>query len=182
MIPVLETARLRLRAHTREDFQAVARSWADPRVVRYIGGKPSTGQQSWNRLMHFRGHWELQGFGYWAVEEKSTGLYVGDVGIADFHREIEPSLEGLPELGWVLAPEAHGKGYATEAVCAAIAWGETHLPALIGSGRPLRERRMMAIIDTQHKGSIRVAEKCGFKECARTKFLDEPVIMFERRF
>ena len=66
------------------------------------------------------------GFGHWAVEEKASGDFIGDLGFADFKRDIQPSIQGLPELGWVLASRAHGKGYATEAVRAAIAWGAAH--------------------------------------------------------
>jgi hypothetical protein len=73
------------------------------------------------------GHWALLGFGYWAVEEKSSGKVVGETGFANLRRNIEPSLGDTPEIGWVFAAESHGKGYAVEAVRAVIAWGESHL-------------------------------------------------------
>ena len=67
-------------------------------------------------MLRYAGHWQWMGFGFWALEEKSTGAFAGELGFAEFKRELEPSIQGIPEIGWVLAPHAHGKGYATEAV------------------------------------------------------------------
>jgi RimJ/RimL family protein N-acetyltransferase len=144
--------------------------WADPRVVRYITGVPSTGAQTWMRLLTYPGLWGMLGYGYWAVEDRATGTYVGDVGFADFRREIEPPIAGVPEIGWVLAPQVHGKGYATEAVRAALAWADEHI------GVP----RTVCIVDPQNLASIRVAEKAGFTEIARTTYKGDPTVMFER--
>ncbi len=65
--------------------------WADPEVTRYIGGKPLTEEESWARLLRYVGHWSLLGFGYWVVEEKTTGNFIGEVGFADYKRDL-PSL------------------------------------------------------------------------------------------
>lgn len=173
-IPILETERLIMRGHRIDDFPLSAAVWSNPEVVRYIGGKPSNRQQSWSRILTFVGHWQLMGFGYWAVEEKSTGLYVGEVGFSDFKREITPSIEGRPEIGWVLNPLAHGKGFATEAVKAALAWGDSNFSSL-GF-----DSRVACIIDPGNLASLRVAAKCGFKKAADAIYLNEPVILFER--
>ena len=74
------------------------------------------------------GNWALMGFGYWVIEEKATGEFVGDVGFADFKRDITASMRGKPELGFALASRFHVKGYATEAVRAALAWADAELP------------------------------------------------------
>src|SRR5262245_34593015 len=87
---LLETERLRLRGHHPGDFDALAAIWADPRVVRYISGTPSSASDSWARLLRYAGHWSLLGYGFWAIEEKTSGRFVGDVGFADFKRELEP--------------------------------------------------------------------------------------------
>src|ERR1700683_3795866 len=118
-VPVLETERLKLRGPPLDDFPKFAAMWADPNVCRYIGGKPLNEEESWTKFLRYAGHWSLLGFGYWAVQEKSSGNFVGEIGFADYKRELEPSLKGEPEIGWVLASAAHGKGYATEAVRAA---------------------------------------------------------------
>jgi RimJ/RimL family protein N-acetyltransferase len=174
-VPVIETERLRLRGHRREDFPDCAAMWADPVVTRYIGGKPLSEEEAWSRVLRSVGHWAWLGFGYWVVEEKATGSFAGEMGFSDWKREIEPSLKGVAELGWVLAAHAHGKGYGTEAVRAAIAWGDAN----IKTGRP-DLGRTVCIIHPEHVRSIRVAEKCGFKEVLRTTYKGEPTILFAR--
>src|SRR5271170_6882454 len=96
--PSLETERLTLRGHRLEDFVQCAAMWADPHVTRYIGGKPLTEEESWTRLLRYVGHWALLGFGYWVAEENATGSFVGEIGFADYKRDLEPSLKGVPEV------------------------------------------------------------------------------------
>ena len=136
MPPSLETERLTLTAHTLADFEECAAMWADAAVTRFIGGRPASREDVWNRILRYRGLWSLLGFGYWAVNERETGRYVGDVGFADFHRDLTPSLNGAPEVGWALATWAHGRGFATEAVRAAIAWGDTHIETATAAPSP----------------------------------------------
>lgn len=104
------------------------------------------------------------------VEEKTTGRYAGEVGFADFKREIEPSLKGMPEIGWVLASSMHGRGYGTEAVRAAIAWGDENFGT----------RPMACIADPENTASLRIAVKFGFREHRRTTYRGDPTIMFIR--
>jgi RimJ/RimL family protein N-acetyltransferase len=169
-IPVVETVRLRLRAHLLEDFADCAAMWADPIVTRFIGGKPFSEEDAWSRFLRHIGHWSMMGFGYWVAEEKDTGSFIGELGFADFKRDIQPSLKGTPEMGWALVSKVHGKGYATEAVRAALAWGDAHF----GSGRTV------CIIHPENLASIRVAEKCGYKEFQRSTYKGHPTIMFAR--
>lgn len=171
-VPVLQTKRLTMRGHRLDDFADCAAMWADPVVTRYIGGKPLSEEEAWTRLLRYAGHWALMGFGYWAIEERDTGHFVGELGFADYKRDIEPSIKGVPELGWALASKAHGKGYATEAVGAAVAWGDAHF----GSARTV------CLVHPENLASIRVAEKCGYKEFQRTTYKGHPTIMFARLF
>ena len=169
-IPVVETERLRLRAHRVEDFADCLALWSDPVVTRFIGGKPLSGEEVWARLLRYTGHWTLLGYGYWVVEEKDGGRFVGEVGFANFKRQITPSFEGIPEIGWVLARNAHGKGYATEAVLAAAAWGDTHFGGITTG----------CLINPDNIASIRVAEKGGYKEFCRTFYKDHPATIYRR--
>ncbi|MDB5039817.1 MAG: acetyltransferase, family [Candidatus Eremiobacteraeota bacterium] len=171
MAPTIETARLTLRGHRADDLAASAAMWADPEITRYIGGKPPSEQDVWFKVLRYAGLWALMGFGYWAIEEKATGEYVGELGFADFMRDIEPSIRGVPELGWALVSRVHGKGYATEAVAAAVAWGDAHLTSSL----------TVCIISLGNVQSIRVAVKCGYEEKQRTVYHGEPTILFERQ-
>ena len=145
--------------------------WADPAVTTYIGGgKPSTREESWARLLRYGGLWPLLGFGYWVIEEKATRRFAGEAGFADFKRALEPSFGDAPEAGWTVAPWAHGKGFATEAVQAAIGWADASLSS----------PRTVCMIDPQNVTSINVAQKCGYREFERTTFREKPIILFER--
>ena len=168
--PILETERLILRVPTREDFPAYAAMWADPIVTRFIGGAPLSEEDAWAKFMRTFGHWALMGYGFWSIIEKSSGLRVGEAGILNVKRAIEPPFHGTPEIGWSLVPAAHGKGYASEAARAVIAWGESHFGRM----------KMVCIIDPGNEASIRVAVKCGFREKTRTIYKGEPIIIFER--
>jgi RimJ/RimL family protein N-acetyltransferase len=167
--PIVETERLRLRGHTAADFENNFAMWGDERVTRHIGGKPSTREEAWARMMRYPGHWALLGYGYWLIEEKATGAYVGEGGFADFKRDMEPPLDA-PEQGWALSPAMHGKGYAIEAVLGMLQWGEPHF----GSSR------FVAIIDPDNAPSIRVAEKAGYKLAERTTYKGGPTLLFRR--
>jgi RimJ/RimL family protein N-acetyltransferase len=151
--PVIETERLRLRPHQTDDLADCVAMWSDPAVVRYTLGEPSPPQRTWIRILAYRGHWAMLSYGYWAVEERASGHYVGELGFADFKRDIVPSIAGLPELGWALLPQFHGKGYATEALRAVVAWGDDHFA----------QRRTVCIIHRDNHRSFRVAEKLGYK-------------------
>lgn len=169
-IPVIESERLRLRGHRIDDFEDCLAMWSDFEVTRFIGGKPLSGEEVWARLLRYAGHWALLGFGYWLIEDKQSGRFVGEMGFADFKRQITPSFEGIPEIGWALAPWAHGKGYATEALRAAIAWGDRHF----GS------KTTGCLINPDNIASIRVAEKGGFKSFCHTFYKDHPAIILRR--
>jgi len=168
----LESERLTLRRHRLDDFADSAGMWAHPKVTLHIGGQAFNEEECWARLMRYVGQWELLGFGYWVVREKTSGKFVGEVGFADFRRMVEPSLGGAPEIGWALSPWAHGRGFATEAVRAALVWGESHFGP---------SSRVVCMIDPGNAPSIRVATKVGFREYARTSYKGAPTILYERR-
>lgn len=168
--PLLETARLVLRGHDANDLDAVAAMWSDPEIVRHITGKPSTREESWARILRYAGLWPLKGYGYWAVVEKSSGRFIGDVGIADFAREMTPPVYLAPEAGWALVPAAHGQGYATEAMRAALAWVDANLDCPV----------TMCMLDETNRPSLRVAEKCGYREFGRAEYKGAPSLICRR--
>jgi RimJ/RimL family protein N-acetyltransferase len=169
-VPVIETERLRLRAHRADDYATCMAIWSDPEVVRYISGRPFTAEEVWKRLLQYAGLWSLLGYGYWAVEEKHSGRYIGDIGHGDFKRDMQPSLHGMLEFGWALASQSHGNGYASEAVAAVSAWSQAHLPEL----------RVVCLISPENLRSIRVAEKAGFRLWQQVIYHDSPTLVFTR--
>jgi RimJ/RimL family protein N-acetyltransferase len=169
-IPILSTPRLVLRGHKLEDFETTVAIWTDPVVRRHFHGPAMTREDLWARFLRQFGMWAVMGYGSWAVEEKETGDYIGTVGVFEVKRDIEPSLDGVPEAGWTLAARVHGKGYATEAAQAALAWADAHL------NRP----RMCCIIAPANTSSVRVAEKCGFRFWQETVYKDAPTLILTR--
>jgi RimJ/RimL family protein N-acetyltransferase len=170
-VPILETARLRLRPFHEKDLAAWAATMADEAVVRYLGGTPFGREDTWRRILASFGAWNALGFGYWAVERRDEGDLIGQIGFADFKRDMCPSLEGLPEMGWIFSPHAHGRGYAREAAEAALDWADTALKA----------PDIPAIIDHANASSIRLAERIGFSEREEATYRDKPILLLWRR-
>lgn len=170
MTPRIETSRLILRGRTVADFPAFATIWASPDVARFTTIHPLKEEDAWVKFARMEGLWALTGYGFWLVEEKSTGAVIGEIGLADFKRDISPSLAGMPEYGWVLAAQAQGKGYATEAVGAALDWGERKFP----------DRTFCCIIDPANAPSVKVAEAHGFRRVALAPYKGAEVAIFHR--
>jgi RimJ/RimL family protein N-acetyltransferase len=150
IIPRLETGRLILRGLTQDDFEALAAIYADPDVMQFLGGVQER-SDAWRSLGSHIGHWALRGYGVWAVERKSDGALLGRVGM------INP--EGWPglEIGWTLGKPYWGKGYATEAAAASVAYAFTTQPV----------DKLISCIDPANKPSQQVAERIGETKGAR---------------
>jgi RimJ/RimL family protein N-acetyltransferase len=169
--PVIETARLRLRGFTMADLEASAAMLADPEVMRHVGGRPFSREDSWRRLIGGGpGMWAMLGHGYWAVERRDDGSFLGQIGFADFKRDMTPSIEGKPEMGWMFLRAAQGEGYAHEAVAAGVAWADEHLAG----------RELVAIIDPGNDRSIRLAEKVGFSSREPARYKDDQILLLRR--
>lgn len=118
--PQVETERLILRLPRIEDFDGYAELFGDEEAARYIGGRMPRAV-AWRKFLQQPGAWMIQGFGMFSVVEKSTGLWLGQMG------PWRP--EGWPgnEIGYAFHPRAWGQGHATEAAVAAIDWAFDHL-------------------------------------------------------
>lgn len=143
MIPTLHTERLTLRAPRLEDFEPFAAFYASDRSVWEDG--PWDRTRAWKEFGSNAGLWLLRGYGAWSVEDRATGAYLGEVGI--FHPAHYPQAE----LGWMVVPEAEGKGIAFEAALAARDW----------AWRQAGLTRLVNYIDAGNVRSIRLAERLG---------------------
>ena len=170
LAPTLETERLILREFRRDDLDAHAATLGDEEVMRHIGGKAMTREESWRRLLSAVGMWSLIGMGAWAVEQKSDGRMVGHCGFFQFERALQPSIEGEPEMGWIFDRSVHGQGIAFEACNAALEWAD----------RELASNSYPAIIDLENVASMKLAERLGFVRQADAVYRDAPIAFFRR--
>ena len=169
--PVIETERLLLRGLRASDLNAFHAMYADPLVYKFLTGKPLSREEAWARMLRLAGLWELTGHGYWAINDMTTGQLAGIAGYAEFHRTIEPSIVGKPEIGWALASSFHGKKLSTEAVTAIQAWGD----------QTLEVPETACIIATKNAPSIHLAHKIGFKTIAEGIYNDESTLVLPRQ-
>ena len=168
-VPVLETGRLVLRGYRLEDFQSHAAIWADPRTRRYFEGEYSE-EDIWLRFLRNFGQWALFGYGYWGIEDKASGRFIGAVGFFQAKRPCDLPYRDQPETGWVIAPDFHGKGLAREAVAAAMAWGDRNIEA----------PQSWCMINPDNAPSRRVAEAAGYRPALSTEYKRRPVLTFVR--
>ena len=168
--PTLETERLLLRGFREDDLAEHTAILSDPVVMKHFGGHLFGREESWRRLLGGVGLWQLQGTGLLAAERKSDGKLVGHVGLFDYHREITPSIEGKPELGYIFAAEVHGKGLARESCDAMLAWADETLDA----------DETVAIISIENDPSIKLAQRLGFERQPDGVYRDEPISIWRR--
>ena len=121
-------------------------------------------------MLRYAGLWSLLGYGYWAIEEKAARRFAGELGFADFKRDIDPSFADVPEIGWALAAFAQHRGFASEAVRAAVAWSDVHIAAV----------RTMALIAPDNAASIRIANANGYREIGPLNYAGAAVAVFGR--
>lgn len=155
--PTLETERLILRPPTQEDFEPWAAFVADPEAARFLGGAQGR-PGAWRIMSTMTGAWIVRGFSMFSVIEKSSGRWVGRLG------PWQP--EGWPgtEVGWGIAREHWGKGYATEGAVAAIDW----------AFRDLGWDEVIHTIEAENTPSQKVAQRLG-STILRQARLPEPL-------
>ena len=157
-VPTLTTERLVMRAWRDDDLPAYARMTADPEVMRFMGG-PLDEWDTWRQMAVFVGHWELRGYGLWAVER--DGELIGRVGLLQPH-----GWPGL-EVGWLLGRDAWGHGYATEAARASV----EHARQVLGAGE------LISLIAPENTASAAVAARLGMRPTDDFDLRGMPVVI-----
>ena len=163
MIPSLTTQRLRLRPFREADHAPYAAMCADAEVMRHIGaGGPVDGDVAWRQMALFLGAWALRGHGMWALEERDSKRLIGRVGFLD-----PPGWPGC-ELGWLLARDAWGRGYAFEAARAARDYGRDAL----GLGD------LISLIRPDNTRSIALAQRLGAAAGETIEFMGQACLVY----
>jgi RimJ/RimL family protein N-acetyltransferase len=160
----LETERLKLRMWRESDLDDYAALTADPLVMRYLqpGKPPFTRADAWRSIAFFMGHWQMRGYGHWAVEEKTSGRMIGRIGF------LNP--EGWPgfEIGWTLARDSWGKGYATEGGRRALDY----------AFKDLDQPHVISLIHPDNTPSIKVAKRLGETLEGKTRLFEWDVLIY----
>ena len=161
-MPTLQTSRLVLRPFREEDLGDYQAMCSDPEVMRFLGGKTWSRMDTWRHIATILGHWQLRGFGLWAVEEADSGIFVGRIGF------IQPA--GWPgfELGWTLARKYWGKGYATEAAQRALEYAFTELD----------REHVISLIHPKNQASLAVAKRLGEQYEETIEFFGDQISVY----
>lgn len=143
---MIETERLILRQPDPDrDFDAWAEAMADPDTVRYLGTEPMNRAQAWRSMALALGHWAIRGYGFFSLEHRETGAWLGRVG--PWHPEGWVGRE----VGWTIHPAHLNRGYATEA-------GKASIDYAFGT---LGWTRVVHVIMQGNEASVAVARKLG---------------------
>ena len=144
--PLVQTPRLILSAPTAADAELVFQRYAsDDNVTRYVGWPTHrTVADTQGFLAFSAAQWAQEGAGPYLIWARADGQLLGSTGIG-----LEA--DGQAVTGYVLATDAWGKGYATEA-----------LAAVVDVATDIGVRQLYALCHSQHRASSRVLEKCGF--------------------
>ncbi|UWR21053.1 GNAT family N-acetyltransferase [Sulfitobacter sp. S190] len=168
-VPTINTQRLTLRAMRREDFDRYADIWATPAVVTHISGKPWPKARSWDAFLRNAGHWQIAGFGQWAVQVHGQTQMSGQTGFFFGSRGLGSDFDPYPEAGWILSPDAQGQGLGLEAANAAHDWFDR-----IVAGRTV------CMITPENDGSLRLASELGYVAMRETQVEGDRVQLMVR--
>jgi RimJ/RimL family protein N-acetyltransferase len=169
-IPTINTARLTLRGMRAEDFDRFAEIWATPAVVSHISGKPWPKARSWDAFLRNAGHWQITGFGQWAIQIHRYPEMIGQTGFFFGARGLGDDFDPFPEAGWVLDPTAQGEGLGLEAARAAHDWFDRIIAG-----------RTVCMITPDNHGSLGVAEALGYQSLREVEVEGEAVLLLARK-
>lgn len=167
--PLLETARLSMRPLEIGDFEAVHALTASGEMRRHLAQEASR-EDSYRRLLASIACWHVFGHGIFAVLERESGTFVGNCGLFRLVRDLDEPWEDAPEAGWIIARDRWGRGYAGEAMTAALNWFD----------RSTARLRTVAMIAPGNSASEAVAAKLGYRFTRRAAHRGDPVNLYAR--
>lgn len=165
----LATARLDLRQPKADDFASSHTLTESDEMRRFLGREPPSREDSFNRLLRNAGSWGLFGHGIFVVIERETGAHVGGCGLFRGQRGLGDDFDPYPEAGWIVAQDRWGRGYASEAMEAALAWFDEAFGG-----------RTVCMIEPGNTGSERIAAKLGYRPIGTARYKDDEVMRYAR--
>jgi RimJ/RimL family protein N-acetyltransferase len=158
----IKTERLILRYFREEDWQDLSVYYSDPECMQYTAGRAQADWEVWRKVATMMGHWQIRGYGPYAMEEKNTGKVLGPVGL------WYPLEWPEPEIKWGLAKKYWGQGFAREAAMAVLEMAAEHLPDL----------QLISLISTGNVNSIKLAESLGASYEKTVPFRDDEALIY----
>jgi len=165
----VDTPRLHLRQPVIEDFDDLHALTAAPEMREHLAGFSNV-EDYYKRLLGNIGGWATFGFGTFSVIERESGVYVGNIGLFRLRRGLGDGFDGHPEAGWIVGHKLWGRGYATEAMTAALHWFE-HAHGI---------RRTVCMIAPGNSASERIAAKLGYLPTRVAEHRGDPVQLYAR--
>lgn len=163
-VPVLETARLRLRRFVADDFAAICAIHADPATMRYMGdGKPRDPALTWAQMTMWTGMHAMRRGGWFAITRREDGAVIGRTGI-----NAQPAWPE-PEVAYTIARDQWGRGYASETAAAVRDWG----------WRTLGPPTLVSLVKVGNAASANVARKLGARLTGTREFEGRPTERWE---
>ena len=152
-----------MRGFELRDLDYFLKFFSDAEASEHVGG-PSSTEDTWRRMLSGAGLWPLTGFGMWTIARREDDQAIGHGGLFDFLRDCEPSIAQKPEMGWIVAPEAQGKGFAREACDAMLSWFDQNFG----------KQDIWALISPGNEPSMKLARRLGFIQQPDGVYRDKP--------
>ncbi len=166
----ITTQRLILRRPQAADLYALFALTNNDETRRFLGITTPSQAASFARLLQNVGSWSLYGYGTFIVIDRATNGMIGNCGIFQSYRGFGEDFDNMPEAGWIIARDHVRKGYAREAMDAALRWfDQMHGP-----------RPIVAMIQTGNSTSVALANALGF-EFTRLAMLEQSEMQLFRR-
>jgi RimJ/RimL family protein N-acetyltransferase len=168
--PEFSTEHLDMWRPAARDHAELVNLLADDEVRRNLGNRPTSAVEEFNRLCRNAGSWALFGYGTFMCRARDSDEVLGICGVFHSWRGFGKGLDDTPEIGWIFARKAWGKGLASEAARASLAWFDTAFPG----------RRVGCMINDTNLPSLAVAAKLGFLRYGEQIDGETTLILLER--
>jgi RimJ/RimL family protein N-acetyltransferase len=164
------TERLDMWRPAARDHAGLVDLLADDEVRQHLGNRPTGATEEFNRLCRNAGSWALFGYGIFTCRARGMDEVLGICGVFHSWRGFGDRLDDTPEIGWIFARQTWGKGLASEAARASLAWFDTAFPG----------RRVACMINDTNLPSLAVAGKLGFVQYGAHDDMGTNLILLER--